>query len=77
MQDRKTLVFVEVRYRRGTTYGDSIESITPQKIRKLQKTAEYYLIRHQLYDKIPCRFDVVGVAKNIDTFEFHWLKNII
>ena len=37
------LVFFEVKYRTNASYGDPLESITPQKVFKLRKTAEGYL----------------------------------
>ena len=34
MKDRKTLVFIEVRYRKSDRYGGALESITPKKQKK-------------------------------------------
>jgi putative endonuclease len=77
MRDKDTIVFVEVRYRRSANYGDGLESITPSKIRKLHRAAEHYLVRQQLVDKIPCRFDVVAVSRPANEYKFNWINNAI
>ena len=43
MLDNKTLVFVEVRFRKNNSFGGGLESITAAKQLKLRKTAELYL----------------------------------
>ncbi|WP_251388543.1 YraN family protein [Mediterraneibacter agrestimuris] len=59
-QDGEYLVFCEVKYRRGRMTGSPVEAVDVYKQRKLWKTAEYYLLRHRLYN-VPCRFDVIGI----------------
>lgn len=75
MRDGKTLVFIEVRLRTNLSRGSGLESITEHKQRKIMKTAEFYLLIHQLTYKIPCRFDVVSVSLKNGTAEFSWIKN--
>lgn len=75
MRDKETIVFVEVRYRKQKTFGSSIESIDYFKQKKLIKTASYYLQTQQLYNTQACRFDVMAIAKQADTFKLEWLKN--
>lgn len=75
MQDGEQLVFVEVRYRKQTAFGSSAESINYFKQQKLIKAASYYLQTHQLYNTQACRFDVIAVAKQTDSFKLEWLKN--
>lgn len=58
--DGKTLVFVEVRLRRSSKYGNPIDSITPSKIKNVRRTAEGYLYVNKIKD-VECRFDVVGI----------------
>jgi putative endonuclease len=64
MTDRKTLVFVEVRFRKNNNFGGGLESVTPAKQNKLRKTAELYLQQNRQHEN--ARFDV-------DTFE--WITN--
>mgnify|MGYP002509625113 CR=1 FL=1 len=62
-RDGEYLVFCEVKYRKGCVAGSPVEAVDVYKQRKLWKTAEYYLLRHRLYD-VPCRFDVIGIEDN-------------
>jgi putative endonuclease len=56
----KTLVFVEVKLRRGTGFGDPLEAVTPRKQQTLRSVAEHYLYaRRAHYDTL--RFDVIGI----------------
>lgn len=55
-----TLVFVEVKLRRGTGFGDPLEAVTPRKQATLRYLAERYLaVREPDFDTV--RFDVVGI----------------
>lgn len=58
--DACTLVFCEVRTRRGARHGGALESVTPHKQRQVVRVAEVYLARHRLHAH-PTRFDVVAV----------------
>lgn len=60
-QEADSLVFVEVRCKRTTTYGSPAESITAAKQQKIALTAQHYLQEHNIQD-INCRFDVVEVV---------------
>lgn len=60
LRDRDgTLVFVEVRSRRGTAYGGAAASIGATKLARLRLAARHYLGR--LAVPPPCRFDVVAI----------------
>lgn len=75
MQDEPHLVFVEVRYRKNDSHGDGAATVSRNKQLKIIKTATIYLLEHQLYDKIPCRFDVVSISQNADGFQLDWIKD--
>ncbi len=62
MKDGEQLVFVEVRYRKGTRFGTAVESVDRRKQRKLTLAAQYYLQSNEA--DLPCRFDVVGISGN-------------
>ncbi|HFE66718.1 MAG TPA: YraN family protein [Chloroflexi bacterium] len=54
-----TLVFVEVKTRRGRSMGSPEEALTPQKSRKLIQLAQLYLAEHDL--DVDWRIDLVAV----------------
>jgi len=57
-KDGDTIVFVEVKARENAAFGQPIEAITPEKVRKITLTAEQYLVSRRLLGKC-VRFDVV------------------
>lgn len=69
MQERDTLVFVEVRKRASGRHGDAAASITPHKQARLIAAAEFYLQRFR--QPPACRFDVVA----IDGTALDWIRN--
>ena len=58
--DSGTVVFVEVKTRRGSAFGTPEEAVTLRKRRRLVKVAVAYLQSHDLADR-DWRVDVVGV----------------
>lgn len=72
--DRKTVVFVEVRYRKSTLRGSGAESVTLQKQGRLSRTAGWYLAKNPMRAEQFCRFDVVSIdSQNIDPC-IDWIK---
>ena len=67
-KDGKTLVFVEVRWRKRSDFGDAAASITPTKQRRIILAARHYLARHGDCD---CRFDCIL----IDGDQIQWLRH--
>ena len=59
-RDGETIVFVEVKARENTAFGQPIEAITSQKVRRIAITAQQYLVAKRLLGK-DARFDVVEV----------------
>ncbi len=55
-----TLVFIEVRQRQRSSFGDAALSVTAAKQRKIIKTARYFLQQHPRYADYECRFDVMA-----------------
>jgi len=56
VQDGATLVFVEVRLRRDTSFGGAEESVGAAKRARLVAAARHYLAGRP---EVPCRFDVL------------------
>lgn len=61
-KDADTLVFVEVKAKKGIAFGRPEEMITAQKILRIQRMATVYLHGKT----IPCRIDVVAIVFSWD-----------
>lgn len=75
MRDQHTLVFVEVRYRANNRFGGALESIDQHKVRKLVRTAEHFLQRHQGTHEA-CRFDAVLLSGPQNAPSLEWIKDV-
>ncbi|KAF1686044.1 YraN family protein [Pseudoxanthomonas broegbernensis] len=73
--DGGTVVFVEVRYRAGRTFGGGFASVDAGKRRKLVRAAQLYLASHPALAPRPCRFDVVEASGDPQAPRMHWLKD--
>src|SRR5688572_6191797 len=58
--DAGTLVFVEVRARRGRRYGSPEETVGAIKRQRIIFAAQHYLMKRRIADRA-CRFDVVAI----------------
>lgn len=58
------ICFIEVKYRKTKTHGDAESAISMLKMKKICRTAEYYLYLNRKYDKYQMRFDVVAINGN-------------
>jgi len=75
MLDRDVLVFIEVRYRATSGFGDGLDSITAAKRGKLIRAAKLFLQSQPRYANAPCRFDVVSVSGASTAPQFEWLRD--
>ncbi len=70
----ETLVFVEVKLRRGSGYGDPLKSVTPRKQATIRSPAEVYLAeRAPGFEAV--RFDVVGILEMGGGREVHHIED--
>ena len=60
MRRGRRLVFVEVKGKSGTGYGDPLEMVNAEKLRRLRRAAEAWLARHPECRDLDCRFEVVA-----------------
>lgn len=58
--DGRTLVFVEVKTRRGASFGSPFDAVDARKQRQVTRAAQHYISTHRLEHRL-ARFDVVGV----------------
>lgn len=66
-RDGRYLVFVEVKYRANSHLGTPLEAVDARKQRTIIRTAQHYLLRHGYGMETQCRFDVVGICKDVIT----------
>ena len=59
VQNRKSLVFVEVKLRKSDTFAKAYEYVDHRKQERLRKTAQLYLSQNP--SDLPCRFDVIEI----------------
>jgi putative endonuclease len=55
------IVFVEVKRRRGLSFGEPYEAVTERKRKQIIKAAKGYLYRRRLLGRCDVRFDVIGI----------------
>ena len=65
------LVFVEVKTRRNTTYGWPEESVTQSKLRKIIKTAKWFLLEKNYKSTQEWRIDVISIIFHPHTNHAH------
>ena len=58
--DGDVLVFVEVKYRRTSTFGLPREAVNYNKQKKIKLVATSYIKKYRLFST-PCRFDVIEI----------------
>ena len=70
-EDGKTLVFVEVKYRKNDSNGKAEESVSKAKMRRLYITAMEYITKNRIAESISVRFDLIAINGN----RINWIKN--
>ena len=65
------LCFIEVKYRASARKGYPAEAIDHVKIRRITRTAEFYMLIHNIPQDTPCRFDAVVILDD----EISLIKN--
>ncbi len=75
MRDKKSWVFVEVKYRTHHDWANSAESVTRSKQLKIINAAKQYLQQRKVFDLVDCRFDVVAIDENLSEAKINWLPH--
>ncbi len=57
----RTLVFCEVKGKSGTAYGDPLEMVDEEKLRRIARAGEAWLMGHPELAGLDIRLDVVAV----------------
>lgn len=64
-RDGKTLVFVEVKYRKNDSFGSPLEAVNYYKQRRISMGAVSYLSMNNMsVDNTAIRFDAVGICRD-------------
>jgi putative endonuclease len=75
MQEKDCVVFVEVRMRNHHGFGSGAASVTRLKQKKIIWAATHYLCSKKSFNKVNCRFDVIGISYNPTGANLEWIKN--
>lgn len=67
-RDGNEIVFVEVKTRINSIFGEGLESVNAKKQEKMIKTAHYYLQTHR-QERSAYRFDVISILANANQIE--------
>jgi len=69
--DGKTLIFIEVKYRKNLLMGFAEESISKSKMKKIYLTAVEYIRKNSNIADRNMRFDVIAINGE----KINWIKN--
>jgi putative endonuclease len=58
----RRLVFCEVKAKGGDRFGDPVEMITPEKLRRLRSAADLWLVRHPECARLELRYEAVAIS---------------
>jgi len=75
MEDRDTVVFIEVKYRKSSSHGSGADAVNMQKQHRISRTAAFYLAKNPARADQFCRFDVVSIDPDKDEQDINWIKN--
>ena len=71
VNDDNTLIFVEVKYRKYTSFGTAQEMVSKSKQQKIINTANIFLDQNPQYQNYECRFDVIAINNN----DIEWIES--
>jgi len=74
MEDEKTIVFIEVKYRANSQHGSGADAVTFQKQARISRTAAWFLARNPNRAEQFCRFDVISIDPFQTDQGINWIK---
>jgi len=75
MEDEKTVVFVEVKFRNSNQHGSGADAVTLQKQDKISRTAGWFLANNPHRAEQFCRFDVISIDPGKNDHGINWITN--
>ena len=75
MEDGRILVFVEVKYRKGSQHGSGADAVTFHKQGRISRTAAWYLAKNPHRGECICRFDVISINPQQGDEGVNWIRS--
>lgn len=75
-KDKKELVFIEVKTRSNSKYGNPIDAVDLNKVNHIFKTAQFFVYINNLENKF-IRFDIIEVYMKKNEIKINHIKNIM
>ncbi|HEU0154286.1 MAG TPA: YraN family protein [Arenimonas sp.] len=75
MRDGDTVVFVEVRLRNATHFGDGFASVDRRKRQRMVRAAQAWLAARPALARHPCRLDVVSARAEDGAHALDWQRD--
>jgi len=75
MEDKETVVFVEVKYRKCNQHGSGAEAVTFHKQGRISRTAAWYLAMNPHRAEQFCRFDVISIDPQEKGQGINWIED--
>lgn len=60
-EEAGVLVFLEVKYRKSSQFGNPAEAVTPAKQKTICRVADFYRMSRGISENHSCRFDVAAI----------------
>ncbi len=60
-EEAGVLVFLEVKYRKSSQFGNPAEAVTPAKQKTICRVADFYRMSRGISESCSCRFDVAAI----------------
>lgn len=73
LQQGSTVVFAEVKTRRGRSFGEPWEAVTEAKQQRIRRIAAWYVQQHNL--QLTYRFDVFTIYLSRGNCNYRWYKD--
>ncbi|WP_026526637.1 YraN family protein [Butyrivibrio sp. VCD2006] len=75
-RDDKYLVFIEVKYRTSSRFGEAEEAVDPRKQRVICRVSDFYRKRYGIGENFAIRYDVIAIkVDETSAIHIRWHKN--
>lgn len=74
-RDGKYTSFVEVKFRKDSSYGSPEAAVNISKQKQICKVSKFFLYSRKIPFDTPIRYDVIAISGQDMEYTFHWIKN--